>query len=298
MTPFRFEKLGALPYERTGSELQVGQAAPAPAGYEDPAFFTQPILMQGVSPECGGYSLAFALAYLLNQQVKLSGSFAYAFEKTVDGVPNEAGTTISALETTAKTAGACLYPLFPDDGLETTDPNGTATLYSSATPQAIQDAATRAGWLPLFLTDLSWSGLQAAISKYKAVILQAEVGDEWWTNTAGQTSWTAADVLPIRPPRQVVSGHFFVAGGKYDATDTWFANSWSTEWGQNGFGYLQENYVPFIKNAIVFYKAPPSVQTIVNHPTLTQTEKNSLIQQIIDDIAAEVSLISQEIGTL
>jgi hypothetical protein len=33
----------------------------------------------------------------------------------------------------------------------------------------------------------------------------------------------------------------------------------------------------------------------VNHPTLTQPEKNSIIQQIINDIEAAVGLISQEV---
>jgi hypothetical protein len=299
MTPFRFTKLGAIPYERTGAELRVGQsAAPAPQTYDDPAFFTTPILMQGVSPECGGYSLAFALAYLMSLNAKLSGSFAYAYEKTVDGVPSEAGTLIPAIGDAAQKAGSCLDPLFPDDGNTATDPQGNSTPYSDATPAALQDALTRAGWIPLMLTDLSWNGLQAAISKYKAVIVEAQVGEEWYTAPDGATSWTAENVLPIRPPKQVIDAHFFAIGGRYDETNIWFANSWSTEWGESGFGYFQQDYIPFVKNAIVLYKAPPSVQAIVNHPTLTQPEKNSIIQQIIDDIEAAVGLVSQEIGSL
>jgi hypothetical protein len=299
MTPFRFQKLGAIPYQRTGAELQVGQGAapvPAPETYADPTFFTTPILMQGQSPECGGFSLAFAIAYLLNLQNQLSGSFSYAYEKTVDGVPNAAGTTINAIGKAAQNAGSCLDGLFHDDGQNLG--NAPTTLFSTATPQAIQDALTRAGWIPLFLTDLSWNGLQAAISKYKTVIVEAEVGDEWYTAPDGTTSWAAASVLPIRPPKTVIDSHFFALGGQYNATQIFFANSWSTEWGQNGFGYLGQDYIPFVKNAIVLYKMPPSVQTIVNHPTLTQPEKNSIIQQIINDIAAEVGLISKEIGSL
>jgi hypothetical protein len=300
MTPFRFQKLGAIPYQRTGAELRVAEsAAPAPESYDDPAFFSQPILMQGLSPECGGFSLAFALAYLLNQQDKLSGSFAYAYEKTVDGVPDTDGTTINAIGNAAQMEGTCLDSLFADDGTEPAPSEGLRpTLFSTATPQAIQDALTRAGWIPLFLNDLSWNGIQTAISKYKAVIIEAQVGDEWYTNAAGETSWAAADVLPIRPPKQVIDSHFFVVGGKYDATDISFANSWSAEWGNAGFGYFEQDYLPFIQNAIVLYKMPPSVATVVNHPTLSQPEKNSLIQQIIDDIEQAVGLISQEVGQL
>jgi hypothetical protein len=297
----QFKKLGAIPYQRTGQELQVASlAAPvAELPYDDPAFFSTPILMQGLSPECGGYSVAFAIAYLLSVQEKLSGSFTYAYEKTVDGVPNDAGTTINALGKAAQSAGSSLDTLFPDDGspiLPGGQPsNGTPTLYSVATIQAIQDALTRAGWLSLFLTDLSWAGLQSAISKYKVVIVEAQVGAEWYEGPDGKASWAADDVLPIRPPAKVIDSHFFALGGKFDPSDIWFANSWSAEWGQNGFGYFQENYVPFIKNAIVLYKMPPSVQTIVNHPTLSQPEKNSLIQQILNDIESALSLIKQEI---
>lgn len=298
--PFRFQKLGVIPYQRTGSELRVGAGAPATVQppYDAPAFFSQPILMQGQSPECGGYSLAFALAYLLNQQTSLSGSFAYAFEKTVDGVPDEAGTTINAIGVAAQNEGTCLESLFPDDGNPAVNATAVPTLFHNASAQAIQDALTRAGFIPLFLTDLSWNGLQAAIAKYKAVIVEALVGDEWYTSAAGATSWAAADVLPIRPPKTVLDAHFFALGGKFDAQDTWFANSWSAEWGENGFGYFQPNYIPFVKNAIVLYKAPPSVATIANHPTLSPTEKLTLIQQIIDDIENAVGLISQEVGQL
>jgi hypothetical protein len=299
MEAFKFQKLGVIPYERKPEDLRVGSAEPATPQlpYEDAAFFDPgTILMQGFSPECGGYSLAFLLAYLSNLTDKLNGTFAYAFEKTVDGVPNADGTTIQAIGTAAKSSGVCLESLFPDDS---SNPSGAATTpFTKASPAAIEDAWLRAGWIPLFLTDLSWNGIQAAIAKYKAVILEAEVGDEWYMAQNGNVSWAEADVLPIRPPKQVIDAHFFVAGGKFDSQDIWFANSWSEEWGHNGFGYFQENYIPFVRNAIVLYKAPPSIQTVQNHPTLSQPEKLSIIQQIIDDIAKEVGLISQEMGQL
>jgi hypothetical protein len=294
--PFKFKKLGAIHYERTGDELRVGAASPAivTTGYEDPAFFTQPILMQGQSPECGGFSLAFALAYLLNQNEKLSGSFAYAYEKTVDGVPTVDGTTIAAIGKAAHMEGSSLETLFHDDGQNA---EGVATTnFSTATPEAIQDAITRAGFIPLFLTDLSWNGLQAAVAKYKAVIVEAQVGEEWYTAPNGTISWAAKDVLPLRPPANVIDDHFFVLGGKCNATDIWFANSWSTAWGQEGFGYFAQNYIPFVRNAIVLYKATPVMQVIVNHPLLTVPEKNSIIQDIIDDIETAVGLITNEMA--
>ena len=138
--------------------------------------------------------------------------------------------------------------------------------------------------------------MQAAIAKYKCVIVEAKLGNEWYTAPNGQTSWAEADVLPIRPPAEIIDAHFFVIGGEYNPTDTWFANSWSEEWGHLGFGYFQANYVPYVMNAIVLYKQTPAIQTVVNHPTLTPQEKTSLIQQIIDDIEQVVSLIQQQIA--
>ena len=57
MPPFRFQKLGAIPYQRTGSELRVGaifRTDSPPATYDDPAFFSQPVLMQGLSRPSAG----------------------------------------------------------------------------------------------------------------------------------------------------------------------------------------------------------------------------------------------------
>jgi len=307
-----FTKLGAIPYVRTGAELiapigsGLASAAPTPLTYNDPKFFSTPILMQGKSPECGGFSLAFVLEYLNSVSTPLSGSFSYAYEKTVDGVPNSDGTTIKALGDAAQSAGSCLLNLFTDDGNTTANPQGNSTLYSTATAQAIADALTRAGWLPMFLNDLSWSGLQSAISKYGVVILEAEVGAQWWTSQygktipVGQTSWSANDLFPLVPPSPVVDSHFFVLGGTYNPTEIYFANSWSTEWGQGGFGWLGQNYLPFIQNAIVFYKIPPVVQpkvnTVVSDTTLTPTQKNSIIQAIINDIEQEITLIGEELN--
>lgn len=295
MEAHAFKKLGAIPYHRSGQELRVGRAAPAlgPTGYDEPTFFQAPVLYQGKAPECGGFSLGFALEYLTNYMNKLSGSFDYAYEKTVDGVPNVEGTTIAAVGKAAQDVGSCAYPLCHDDAQ---DPAGTVhTLWRDVSPQAIKDGLIRAGWIPLFLNDLSWTGLQQAISQYKAVIVEAEVGDEWWTAPNGNTSWAASDVLPIRTPKQVVDGHFFVLGGKYDPQNIWFANSWSTQWGENGFGYFGPDYIPYIKNAIVLHKAQPSIQEVVNHPNLTQAEKNSVVQKIIDDMAEILQLVKKEI---
>lgn len=297
-----FKNLGVIPYQRTGKELRLASAPVGlPVGvstYQDDPFFNTTVLMQSQSPECGGFSLGFALEYL-DGAPKLSGSFSYAYEKTVDGVPDTPGTTIEAVGEAAQNAGSCLYDLFPDDG--TQEPFTAATPFSEASPEAKSDGLLKAGWIKVYLDDLSWQGIQNAILKYKVVLVEAKVGNEWWTSQygkvipVGQTSWNKEDILPIKPPATVIDSHFFVLGGRFNPTEIWFANSWSPEWGAAGFGYFGPDYIPFIQNAFILYKVPPSVQLIQNHQQLTPIEKTSLIQQIINDLEGIVTDIKAEI---
>jgi hypothetical protein len=57
--------------------------------------------VQGFSPEGGGFSLSQPLNFMAvlkgTAPTNLSGSLDYAIEKTVDGYPNDDGTTISAM---------------------------------------------------------------------------------------------------------------------------------------------------------------------------------------------------------
>jgi hypothetical protein len=267
-------------------------------------FFSLKALMQGFSPECGGYSIAqfIDLIQVLkgNAGAALSGSFDYAYEKTVDGFPRQDGTTISAIGKAGNLAGSCLLPLFPDDGNTAVNPNGTIeTHWSTVTEAAIQDALTRLLGQPFQLTDLSIDGVHQACYENSAVILEVEVGNEWYTASNGQTSWNAADILPIRTPKSIIDSHFILVAPYDEPNDrTWFINSWSPAWGQNGFGYFKSNYAPFIKSGLTFKPIPPSVTTVLNSQSIPTPAKRQLIQIILDDIAQALGLISKEFGQL
>ena len=93
-----FTKLGAV-HEENPEGFRLGQIqAPTtiPEQYlcndEGPLVTDLPILMQGQSPECGGFSLATLINFFKKAGVALSGSFTYAFEKTMDGLPTIQGT--------------------------------------------------------------------------------------------------------------------------------------------------------------------------------------------------------------
>jgi len=290
---YAFKKLGAI-HEENPNLHPLGAVQPPvakPATLLPDRFFALAALMQYQSPKCGGYSLAQFLNYLEvlsgSQNTVLSGNFDYEFEKTVDGVPDQDGTTISAIGKAGAEVGACLATLFPEDTAATTD----TTPYSAASEQAKIDALARIGGTPFLLDDLSIEGIHQAVYQNSAVILEVQVGDEWWTAVNGETSWAAADVLPLRTPKTVIDAHYILVGAYDEATDrTWFVNSWSNEWGQNGFGYFGSNYAPFIKGGIAFKKVPASVQEAL------YTKNYSLAQQILMDISEALGLIKQEIG--
>jgi hypothetical protein len=293
MQPYAFQKLGAIHEENPNLHpLGAVQApVPKPATLLPDQFFALAALMQYQTPKCGGYSLAQLLNYLEvlsgSQNAVLSGNFDYEFEKTVDGVPDQDGTTISAIGKAGAEVGCCLINLFPEDTATTTD----TTPYSAASEQAKIDALARIGGTPFLLDDLSIEGIHQAVYQNSAVILEVQVGDEWWTTANGETSWAAAAVLPIRPPKTVIDAHYILVGAYDETTDrTWFVNSWSNEWGQNGFGYFASNYAPFIKGGIAFKKVPASVQEAL------YTKNYSLAQQILMDISEALGLIKQELG--
>lgn len=78
------------------------------------------------------------------------------------------------------------------------------------------------------------------------------VGPEWYTNKDGVVTWNKDQILPIKPPSQVISGHQ-VYVYKYedspDGQDTkiFFINSWSSDWADMGKGWMWfSEYVNYI----------------------------------------------------
>jgi hypothetical protein len=96
-----------------------------------------------------------------------------------------------------------------------------------------------------FLSDTSFDGLKRAIYQNKAVILGIRVGSEFWTAPNGTISWDEADILPLRTPKVIVSGHYITAHS-YDENYIYFANSFGPTWGRNGHGYFGKDYLPFV----------------------------------------------------
>jgi hypothetical protein len=218
-------------------------------------------------------------------------------QKSLDGLPNMGGTTLRAIGAAATKLGDCLDSLLTDD---VTIPDPQYRDFSQASAEAKADAITRKEPSYFFLDDLSANGIRQAIFQNKAVILELQVGVEWWTDVNGNLSWDPNKILPLRPPKKKVSNHFLLFGA-YEPdpsgkTRFWNVNSFGNVWAEKGFAYFLDDYLPFIAGGIAIVDIPPSVQQVLAHPDIPQTSKPAIIQQILQDLKLVVGFIGQEFG--
>ena len=114
--------------------------------------------------------------------------------------------------------------------------------------------------------------LKRAIIDGHGAMLLVNVGQEWYTAKNGQRSWKARDILPLRAPVAVISGHeVFLFGYEVEKdgrTKFYILNSWSDDWGEKGVGYFYfDTYGPHIKEAITFVDIPNNtIKTIDQLP--------------------------------
>jgi hypothetical protein len=302
MEPFRFDSpLGRIkrdpkPTDFPASVL-LGKGGPTPPAWYPPDSQNVPITMQAKQPACGGYSLQYSLVLFLYRKLVekglapayflLSPRSAYALEKTVDGLGIEVqGTHIEAIAKARQLLGICLEAMFPSDTDLAIDVFDNWRLSSD---EAKEDALSRATGESYFFLGQSptFQSIKDAIYNNGDVILEVEVGEEWYTALDGTTSWAAKDILPLRPPKNVIDGHFINAT-QFDADNIFGPNSWSKAWGNNGWFEMQENYMPFVVNGLVFKKVPTSAKQALT------TQQLTLAQQIILDIEEALGLIRKE----
>lgn len=78
-----------------------------------------------------------------------------------------------------------------------------------------------------------------AINDSKVGILcRYTVGSEWWTDKNGKPSWKTADINPIRPPKNAISGHA-IGASYFNFTvihDIYHPNTWGTDWNDENGG--------------------------------------------------------------
>lgn len=242
--PHGFINLGGKDKSVDHNDIMLGAAAPAythPVVLTDKMAWQLNIEYQRDQPACGAHAGAETKA--IRKGKRMSPRFTWGDIKTFDGYPIEDGTDIrSIFKSITKTGTLDFANYWNEAGLSLPE-------YAKApTAQLRALAGKNSGDGYGFIKDLSFDGLKQFITDHGPTIVLLRVGKEWWTDKKGHNSWAEKDILPLRVPASVVSGHFIVAHS-FDEKYIYFLNHWSEAWGRKGHGYFGADYMPFVNDA-------------------------------------------------
>lgn len=243
MKPHGFTNLGGRDKPDDDRDIKLGAAGvyTFPATLSDPDFFTGPIEHQGTQPACGAHAGASIKG--LHKKRRFSPRFTWADIKTFDGYPIDSGTDIRAIFKSITKQGPLDFDLLGND----VSLSQHAYAHPAITAAMKTNASKYSGDGYGFMTDKSFDGLKQFLFDHGETIILLRVGKEWWTDKNGVSSWKEKDILPLRTPKVVVSGHFIVAK-PYDEKYIYFKNWWGDGWGSKGYGYFGADYMPFVND--------------------------------------------------
>lgn len=141
-------------------------------------------------------------------------------------------------------------------------------LYGGVIPQAVLLNAANNKIPGYYHVPVDPVSLAKEISNGKVLIARVEVGDNWWTKPDGSYSNKAKDLMPIRTPKTVVSGHL-VCLNEYNGLNAEQLligpNSWSENWGNKGyFSFIFNQQAPYyFTEAWAIGEIPPEVIQLV-----------------------------------
>lgn len=105
--------------------------------------------------------------------------------------------------------------------------------------------------------------------------------------------------IPL-PQGVSIGGHSVLFVGYDDYKETFkFKNSWGTEWGDNGYGYLPYDYVlkGLLTDIWIIYEQEDNNEVFtINNPVKTQQNRESLLTNILSSFASSKSLFDIENG--
>lgn len=244
ITPHGFINLGGQEFKEDGTEyaLRLGAASMIPEVYMPEEFFKRPrVFYQRGIPDCGANAGAFAAAYVDEHPgQEYSPDYQWVDIKGFDGYPLTDGTDMKSIFKSLKN-GSLPYGLMPE---KTALPLSQFSSPSRVTPAMKAEAAKHViggyGFAP---APQDMATLKNLIYTHKVLLSLIRLGDEFWTDSRGNTSWAEKDILPLRQSKRIISGHFIDIGA-YDEKYAYFANWWSDRWGRVGYGYFDLAYLP------------------------------------------------------
>lgn len=189
-----------------------------------------PVRYQGDEGTCVAFASATGMKEYqekldYEKLVLLSPRFVYNECKKVDGMPEEEGTTIRTAMKVLKTKGVCREKFWPY----------TPHQKTKAKRGAVTDA--KKFRVITYARILSLNELRSSIFAKGPCVIGVEVFNGCMDTKTGR--------VPL-PRRNEVSlgGHAICAVGYDDKKKlVKFKNSWSTKWGQKGYGYLHYAYI-------------------------------------------------------
>lgn len=224
------------------------------------------VMMQGQTPSCVSHSIVYLmkLYWFLKTGKIIDFNPQYLHIKSAfQGAQPTDGRDPQTVLQMAQKWGCCTSATLP---INVNVPLAQYCDPSVITPEMDAEAAQWKipGFAPVTLTQ---EGIRQAIQTYGAVSILFQIGQEFWTNLAGQESWAQADIDPIRPPASVVGGHQLTGIG-WNSDLEHLINEWSTQWAENGESdWIFAEWSTFILEAWVIADVPgPILATIQGLP--------------------------------
>jgi hypothetical protein len=178
----------------------------------------------------------------IHQAIAINPRFIYALAKAEDGLPMEGTYYRLGMKVLQKVGVPPEIPEYTND----TNLSHADYINISKIPQKAYDLAGQYriksyASIGSFMK-ISAEEIMQGIAEGDGILLGVQVGKEWWTGKNGVSSWQPADILPLRAPAAVVSGHAIFADEYEIFGDSrikiWHTNSWSPEWGERGRGWF------------------------------------------------------------